>query len=158
MFTACTVPVPTPTLLELLDYLQNNGSGQDPAEIVGMAIQYWLDEMKRLAHSPSRPILHGYQWKELFLPEGTRLRLVYRADCAYAEVVGDKIIYQGHPVSPNQFATAFAGSVRNAWHDLTLRLPGEKNWKHASVRRRELKLEESPMALARQDSTSMLRH
>ena len=144
MFAVCTVPVPTPALLELLDYLQSNGSTQEPAEVVGMAIQYWLDERKRLARSPALPILHGYQWKELFLPEGTRLRLLYRADCAYAEVIGDKIMYQGRPVSPNQFATAFAGSVRNAWHDLTLRLPGEKNWKPASVRRREIKLVESP--------------
>ena len=131
-------------MLELLDYLQSNGSTQEPAEVVGMAIQYWLDERKPLPRSPALPILHGYQWKELFLPEGTRLRLLYRADCAYAEVIGDRIMYQGRPVSPNQFATAFAGSVRNAWHDLTLRLPGEKNWKPASVRRREIKLVESP--------------
>jgi hypothetical protein len=41
-------------------------------------------------------------------------------------------------VSPNQFASAYADSVRNAWQDISLRMPGEKNWKRADLRRKEL--------------------
>ncbi|WP_235923105.1 hypothetical protein [Rugamonas aquatica] len=35
-------------------------------------------------------------------------------------------------------ASGYADSVRNAWQDISIRMPGEKNWKIADVRRREL--------------------
>ena len=44
----------------------------------------------------------------------------------------------GRAISPNQFAGGYADSVRNAWQDISIRMPGEKNWKIADARRREL--------------------
>lgn len=73
----------------------------------------------------------GYQWKQLFLPESTRVRVRFAGDWHHAEVVGDDLIYQGSPVSPNQMTRQVTGDVRNAWRELWIRFPGEKSWTNA---------------------------
>ena len=146
MFAVCTVPVPTPALLELLDCKAMAARKNRPrssawrSSIGSMSGNVWLarpPDQSCTATNGRNCSCRNEPACACFIGQTAR------ADCAYAEVVGDKIMYQGRPVSPYQFATAFAGSVRNAWHDLTLRLPGEKNWKPASVRCREIKLVES---------------
>ena len=37
-------------------------------------------------------------------------------------------MYRGRPVSPRQLTIEIAGDGRNAWRDLWILLPGEKNW------------------------------
>ena len=58
--------------------------------------------------------VRGYQWKTLFLPEGTVLRSWSYDEHNYAKVEGDQIIHRGEAVSPNQFAQSFARATRNA--------------------------------------------
>ena len=77
--------------------------------------------------------LRGYQWKCLFLPDSTELRMYCGDDYFYARVVGDAIVYQGQRVSPRQLTMAIAGEGRNAWRDLWLLLPGESAWKHSNA-------------------------
>lgn len=77
----------------------------------------------------------GYQWKELFLPDGTDVRMHCDGEVHQARVSGDCIIYQGRRVSPRQFTLVVAGDGRNAWRDLSLRLPGEKRFQRASLLR-----------------------
>lgn len=36
----------------------------------------------------------GYQWKDLFLPDGTDLRMRYKGVDYYAKVEGDKLTYE----------------------------------------------------------------
>jgi len=62
--------------------------------------------------------------------------MAYRGDHEYAIVEGDHIMYKGRAISPNQFASGYADSVRNAWQDISIRMPGEKHWKLAGVRPR----------------------
>lgn len=78
----------------------------------------------------------GYFWKALFLPEGTRLRIFMRGG-GQAEVIGNQLLYEGLPTSPNQFLRLFRGIPRNAWEELCIRLPGERNWRRAKELRRE---------------------
>jgi hypothetical protein len=78
----------------------------------------------------------GYQWKELFLPDGTELRMCSNNAVHRARVTGAAIFYQGRQVSPRQFTLAVAGDGRNAWRDLSLRLPGEKQFLPAGLLRR----------------------
>jgi hypothetical protein len=73
----------------------------------------------------------GYQWKSLFLPEGTLLRSWSYGEHRIARVVGNRILHEGRSVSPNQFARSFARSVRNAWKDISVCLPGEKTFQRA---------------------------
>lgn len=83
-------------------------------------------------------MLRACQWKCLFLPEGTRLRVWCRHEHGYAEVVGDRLLHNGQAVSPNGFVAACADTIRNAWVEINVLMPGEKTWKLASTRRREI--------------------
>ena len=64
----------------------------------------------------------------------------------YARVEGDRIVHQGCAVSPNQFAQSFARSTRNAWTDLFVRRPGDKQFKLACQLRHELSEQERTSA------------
>jgi hypothetical protein len=111
------------------------------------------------------PTAAGYQWKELFLPDGTDLRMSFENEVYHARVTGDAIVYQGRRVSPRQLTIAIAGDGRNAWRDLLLRLPGEKNWRPASLLRRNVQasiqakpggeVQASPTALIAAAASSM---
>ena len=88
------------------------------------------------ADSPD-PCAQGYQWKTLFLPSGTELRMSTREATHHARVEGDDIIFHGHRVSPRGMTLAIAGDGRNAWRDVWLRLPGQTAFWPASRHRRE---------------------
>ena len=55
----------------------------------------------------------------------------------YAEIIGDELMYRGRAVSPRQLTIAIAGDGRNAWRDLWICRPGDKNWSAADRLRRE---------------------
>jgi hypothetical protein len=70
---------------ELRSYLRESGSTLSPSEALIKAVQQWI--AKSLADAiPAR----GYQWKQLFLPEGTRIRLQVRECWHTAAIVGDE--------------------------------------------------------------------
>lgn len=140
MFAITSVSLFPNTLLALMDYLRDTGSTTDPAEAVNTAVHYWLTAMKQGAGDNTRTTPRGYQWKSLFLPDGTWLRMAYRGDHEYATVEGDRLMYRGRPTTPNKFASDHTNTVRNAWYDISIRMPGEKTWKMAYQRRKELEL------------------
>lgn len=73
----------------------------------------------------------GYQWKQLFLPEGTMLRQAFQGTAYYARVVGEKILCNEAHISPSQFVNMHGGGNRNAWHTIWLRFPRETVWRRA---------------------------
>jgi len=131
--------IPQPTLLELQDFLYRNRSTFSPAEAVAAAVKQWIAS-ERAAVQPAR----GYQWKKLFLPAGTRVRMQCGAEWHYADVVGDLLLYGACPLSPHQLAIAIAGPGRNAWRELWLLRPGDRFWIQADRLRRQL--EQEPLA------------
>jgi len=137
MFTTVIAQVAPDTLLRLLQHLQRQGNAPDISAAINTALAFWLDESVKLATKPTVAGQRGYQWKTVFLPEGTILRSWSYGEHNYAEVIGDQIIHQGRSVSPNQFARSFARSMRNAWIDLSIRRPGERNYTIASRLRDE---------------------
>ncbi|RZT09081.1 hypothetical protein SAMN05216319_2498 [Duganella sp. CF402] len=54
----------------------------------------------------------GYQWKQVFLPEGTRLRASFGRTSYFAVVQGSEI----------------RSGNRNAWKAVWLRFPGSEQW------------------------------
>ncbi|HWW72046.1 MAG TPA: hypothetical protein VN089_19055, partial [Duganella sp.] len=138
MNTTVTVQVPTDTLLQLIEKLRRRGGSQDISEAMTKAIECWLEDPARFAPGADPEDMHGYQWKSLFLPEGTVLKSWSYGENNYARVEGDQIIHNGRAVSPNQFAQSFARSTRNAWRDLFIRRPGDKTFKIACRLRDEL--------------------
>lgn len=82
---------------------------------------------------PAPPSDAGYQWKEVFLPEGTRLRASFGHKAYFAVVDGSEIKYGEHPISPSCFANLHGSGNRNAWKAIWMRLPGSDGWLLADV-------------------------
>jgi hypothetical protein len=126
--------ISTATMFALADYLREYGDERDPSQIATLALNNWLAMAKGTA--PFTPSLRGYQWKNLFLPEHTEVRMQCGANTLYARVDGDALVYDGLPISPSQFA-GLAGLRRSAWRDLWIRMPGSRQWKKAAFLRIE---------------------
>jgi hypothetical protein len=145
--------LPTHTWSALISYLHECGSDESPETVAATAIEDWIEQQRRRAavsRSPSSATPErgrGYQWKGLFLPSGTRLRMWHGDQQHYAEVEDDDIIFEGRRVSPAQMANAAAGNTRNAWREIWLLMPGETRWKLASLRRRQATQLEVRLAL-----------
>lgn len=138
MFTTVTSQLSTTTLRRLIDHLSSRQQSHDISEAINTALEFWLDAQTQLPPGDYPAGIHGYQWKSLFLPEGTVLRSWSYGEHNFARVEGDEIMHEGQSVSPNQFARSFARSNRNAWFDLWVRRPGDKRFKMAAILRKEL--------------------
>ena len=130
MSTQISVPIPTTQFLELVDFLRNQADDRDPVTVVSDAIEYWLDNAGWKPELVSRQSAEsrGYHWKSLFLPHSTAIRMRYKGEYHYATVAGDEVLYDGRPVSPAALANTITQSSRNAWRDLWIKRPGDKEW------------------------------
>lgn len=70
----------------------------------------------------------GYQWKQVFLPEGTRLRASFGRKPYFAVVQGSEIRCGEQSLSPSAFANLQGSGNRNAWKAVWLRFPGNDQW------------------------------
>jgi len=131
-----TLAIPANTLCRLLQYADGHQAELCAGELAAIAIEEWLAR----AEGPSAPSLRlrGYQWKTVFLPEGTQLRAWNRTGFAYAEVIGDNIVHLDEAVSPHEFICRCKGISRSAWAEVALLFPGENHWKRADDHRRAL--------------------
>ncbi len=132
------VQVYADTLQRLIAHLSSKGDLPNLAEALSTAIDHWIMVQSGDAGAATLDTGRGYQWKTLFLPEGTLLRSWSYGETRLARVEGDRIIADGRAVTPNQFAQSFARTIRNAWRDLYVKRPGEKHFRPACVLRREV--------------------
>lgn len=129
-----------PISLDVYNQLQwascTTGYEREDWEIATEAIDEWVrrhdpNALLKSAHA-------GYQWKRLFLPDGTVLRTVFAGKNHHCVVEGDRIVYDKHAVSPSGFVNAVGGIRRNAWKSTWILFPDSKDWKLAdSLRTRE---------------------
>jgi hypothetical protein len=136
--------LPTHSIRRLEAFLTETDSELKPADALTMAIEQWIAAQRGQFTSLTPTPTRGYQWKTLFLPAGTDLRVNFGGHTFYAQVQDDAIIYEGMAVSPCQFANRAAGAGRNAWREVWLRFPGEQKWHPASRLRRELQQHLAP--------------
>jgi len=132
------VYLPIADALSLKFYLRDNRPGVAPETFVIELVQRWLAIIEeRQAMHRDGPAMRGFQWKSLFLPEGTNLRTSYHHTNEFAKVIGDHILSDdGESLTPSQFANRHAQG-RNAWRFIWLRFPGETRWVRASDCRQE---------------------
>jgi hypothetical protein len=143
MFATVSVRLTMAALTGLAARSEPGSSSEQLSDVIAAAVDFWLDRHEASPTS-AEPVLRGYQWKSLFLPEGTMLRSWSYGEHRYAIVEGDRIMHEGVAVSPNQFARSFARTTRNAWTDLFVRRPGDKNYQVASLLRRQIARESEP--------------
>lgn len=124
-----SVPIPTSQFLALVNFLKNEQDVRDPVEVIQFAIEYFIDNAgwKQDDLIVKNSAL-GYQWKGLFLPDGSQVRLPYKGQNYYAAVKGDQFLFEGRATSPSAFANSVTKSSRNAWITLWVRRPGDKEW------------------------------
>ena len=128
MKTQISIPIDTEQFLGLVDFLRSNGDARDPIIAIADALDYWMDNASWKPELLTKSVSRGYQWKNLFLPDGTEIRMQYKGAYSYAKVENDGIIYNGKPISPSNLANTIAGSSRNAWRDLWIKRPGDADW------------------------------
>ncbi|MEO5935207.1 MAG: hypothetical protein ABIQ08_16855 [Duganella sp.] len=97
------------------------------------AIRGYMKPPPAAEQRPSAPSEAGYQWKQVFLPDGTRLRASFGGKSYFAVVEGAEIRHGDRPMSPSRFANLQGGGNRNAWKAIWLRLPGGDEWLLADV-------------------------
>ncbi|MFM9913376.1 MAG: hypothetical protein ACKVN9_07580 [Methylophilaceae bacterium] len=131
MKTQIAIPVDTKTFLRLADFLNEHADPRDPVTIVEDAIWYWMDNASWKPELFSKTDARGYQWKNLFLPTDTQIRMQYKGIYFYAKVDGDEVIYENEPISPATLANKITQSSRNAWRDLWIKRPKDAEWKLA---------------------------
>ena len=115
------------THVALVDHLWKQRDLRPPDEIVTLAIKEWI------ARNCVSGAERGYQWKDLFLPHGTRLRIRHKGMCLFAQIEGDLLIAEGRILSPRARAMQVCGSVRNAWRDIYVRRNHTECWTQASA-------------------------
>jgi hypothetical protein len=109
--------------------------GDETSAALCDAVRSWISKGVACtgnSSSAAAASFRGYQWKQLFLPEGTMIRATFQGKVAYAMVEGDAMVEEGKCVSPSQFANARGCGNRNAWRTLWLRFPGETCWRLAA--------------------------
>ncbi|MQA21725.1 hypothetical protein [Rugamonas rivuli] len=128
------IRVPDDVLLELGEFtglFWSDVFGLEP--FVCEAIRNYINPPPPPPQQPVALSEAGYQWKELFLPEGTRLRASFDHQQYFATVEGAEIKYGKHAISPSCFANLYGSGNRNAWKAIWLRLPGSDAWLLADV-------------------------
>jgi hypothetical protein len=99
-------------------------------EIGAIALRDWL--ARNHPDTFGLPSRNGYQWKQLFLPNGTALRTTFGGKHFHAIVDKDQVIYEGGATSPSAFANSVGNGVRNAWRTVWILLPTEQAWTRAA--------------------------
>ena len=141
------VPFPLALLLRVVESEEKLGTNRNPIEVVVQATHYYLDQLDwkadDLVGQLISPRSRGYTWKHkdsnLFLPDGTEIRMRFMGSYYYAKVIGDDIQYLGQSITPGSLANAIGGKNRNAWRDLWIKRPMDKEWKQADQCRKEVR-------------------
>jgi hypothetical protein len=86
----------------------------------------WLKE------NESRAKLRPLIWKSLTVPHGTEVRMNYYGKDHFARVENGAVVDEAGSFSPAEWCRKVAnGTQRNAWRDLWLRFPGERDFVQA---------------------------
>lgn len=125
--------LPIGDFLDLELHLMETRPGITPEIFVAELVQRWLKiDKERLALRRNGQAMRGFQWKNIFLPDGTSLRTSYCGNTEFAKVAGGHIVSDdGTSLTPSLFANRRAKG-RNAWRFVWLRFPGDDYWIRAA--------------------------
>lgn len=130
-----SIPITFTVFENLCKFLDGSTVSEEVAAVASKAITAWIEQQSAPPPEESSSLLGGYQWKHVFLPEGTKLRIVVKRKTFHAAVVGDQIIFNGQAISPACLLNQLAGTKRNAWKHIWLLLPSETKWQLAQSMR-----------------------
>ena len=127
-----SVRLPADVLVELGDFTGIFWNSFELEPIICDAIHAYMNPppaaQMQVAASTETGYETGYQWKQVFLPEGTRLRASFGRAPYFAVVRGNEIRCGESSVSPSGFANLQGSGNRNAWKAVWLHFPGSEQW------------------------------
>ncbi|SFG20122.1 hypothetical protein SAMN05518865_109168 [Duganella sp. CF458] len=129
------IPITFTVFQELCKFLDGSTVSEEVATVASKAISAWIEQQSAPPKEDSPALLGGYQWKHVFLPEGTKLRVVVKRKTFHAAVVGDQIMFDGQATSPACMVNQLASTTRNAWKHIWILLPGQSIWQLAQSMR-----------------------
>jgi hypothetical protein len=118
------IQLPHALYLDLLRHLMQSGDPRSLQEVAVEALTTWLHDQH--AH----PRGHGYQWRDVFLPEGSELLFRHHGQPFIAKVEGGQLRFRGQSVTPHGWLCELTGTQRNPWRDLLVR----RSWRDAWTR------------------------
>ena len=128
-----------PISLEIYNYLNSasfdTGLEKEIWELGEQAIREWVARNK--PDSLAKNACTGYQWKSVFLPNGTLLRTIFGGKNFHAIVEDDFLRHEGQATSPSRFVNKVGGVHRNAWKSIWVLLPNTSTWFLAASLRTE---------------------
>lgn len=127
---ASEVPISRRIVQLLTNASVDSAFAKEDWEIAEMAILEWAG--RNSPNSIPTSLYSGYQWKEVFLPNGTVLRTTFKGKNHHCLVEDDGLRYAGKLTSPSGFANLVGGTNRNAWKVVWILLPGTQDWMQAS--------------------------
>ena len=152
------VSIPFPTDLYKLIVVRSGGK-LDPARLAVDQVEgfiqanhddasFWTDEgLEAFAeeNAPAAVALdygdpaRGHFWSPLTLPNGTELRMRYKHKSQYARIAHEMVVWENKKFgSISQWVRSVAENTsRNAWHDVWIKRPGEKDFQYSDAVRRE---------------------
>jgi hypothetical protein len=128
-----TLPIPLELYQQLLTVSASNRFEKEAWEIGASAIRDWM--IRNSPESFAMPVTSGYQWKHLFLPNGTLLRTIFNGKNFHCLIEDDHIRYNGQITSPSGFVNAVGGVRRSAWKAIWILFPDSSTWKQAGALR-----------------------
>jgi hypothetical protein len=128
-----SLPISLETYQKLVSASVRSGFEQEIWDIGAAAIRDWM--VRNDPDSFAMPATSGYQWKHVFLPNGTLLRTIFNGKNFHCLVEDDQISYNGEKMSPSRFANTVGGIRRNAWKVIWILFPNTSVWKLAGTLR-----------------------
>ena len=101
----------------IMDYLERTESDD------GWREEYYEYIEKQQSYEDYGNPSEGYQWKQLFLPNGTKIFMTFGQKKHQAIVKHGAFMVDDATSSPSQFANSVARHSRNAWRDLYIKRP-----------------------------------
>lgn len=127
------ISLPLETYQQLCTASVQSGFKLEMREIGALAVRDWL--VRNAPDTFPMPATSGYQWKEVFLPDGTLLRTVFNGKNFHCLVEADEIRFNGAATSPSGFANAVGCGARNAWRVIWILFPNTSVWRRADTLR-----------------------
>lgn len=152
-----SLPASLKTYQALGNFMYAQGIKQEMFQVVDEAINSWMAAFLKAKAQGAARTIDGYQWKGVFLPHGTTLRVVYKRKSFLAHVEGSELCFDGKASSPAQFVNEVCGTCRNAWKVLWLRFPNEGEWKQAfSLRKNQPKTRQKKFIQDQKSSNKLI--
>ncbi len=105
--------------------------------------QEYLAQFYERDEKPNYGVIdRGYQWKEVFLQNGTEVKMTYKGRAKFSRIVHENLIDEDGVKfdSPAKWANAVANNTsRNAWRDIWVKFPDTSKWVFADDIKRKTK-------------------